>query len=110
MGWVEFEICNVPPLRAEGLIVCTRNAAFLEEAARLLATGERRVPVLFLVDGGGCDPRWTWHVDPDTPYWSDGGIPEDDGCPSGIEASKQHWAGTVKVFAPWTARVVAVHR
>jgi hypothetical protein len=84
--------------------------AFLEEASRFLATGERRIPVLFLVDGRGCDPRWTWHTDPDTPYWSDGGTGECSHCPSVVEANKAIWVGAVTAYCPWSARVVAVHR
>jgi hypothetical protein len=108
MGRVEFEACAGSPTGAERFIVCTANAAFLDEASRILATGERRVPFLLIVDGGGCDPRWMWHADRDTPFFSDGGVDDCTGCPSFIEADKTYWIG--KHFCPFTAKVVAVYR
>jgi hypothetical protein len=110
MARIRFEVCSTTPGGAEHFTVCTTNATFVDESVRLLTTGERRIPSFDLVDGGGCDGQWTWHVDPVTPVFYDVTVAFCDGCPSFIEVDKAYWIGTVKRFCPVSARVEAVSR
>jgi len=93
----------------ESLTVWVTNDAFIDRAKQLLATGTRQIPVFnTLLDGGACDPQWTWHVDPQNVTFADAAIELCDGLPSHIEANKTYWLGTVGSYCPWAAVVAAV--
>jgi len=93
----------------ESLTVWVTNDAFIDRAKQLLATGTRQIPVFnTLLDGGACDPQWTWHVDPQNVSFADAAIELCDGLPSHIEANKTYWLGTVGSYCPWSAVVTAV--
>jgi len=85
------------------------DGAFIDEARRHLAAGTGRIPIFgTLLDGTDCDAQWTWHVDPADAIFADAAIELCDGLPSGIEANKAYWLGTVGSYCPWYARVSAV--
>ena len=105
-AFVRFGICGV----SGALTIWSTRAAFVDEAERLLATGQQRIPTLDLRDGVDCDSRWSWHVDPATPGWADSTIELCDGCPSDVEENKAYWIGTVQQYCPWSALVEAVER
>ncbi len=107
---VDFSICAGSAGGAQTLTIFTVDDAFIEEASRLLATGQTRIPVFDLVDGAGADPQWSWHVDPATPVFADVAIELCDGCPRDVESNKPYWLGTVKRYCPWSAAVSAVTR
>ena len=93
----------------ESLTVWITDPVFIDRARELLATGTRQVPVFgTLLDGRGCDPQWTWQVDPADVVFADAAIELCDGLPSHIEADKTYWLGTVRSYCPWSAVVRAV--
>jgi hypothetical protein len=81
---------------------------FLEEARHVLATGRSRIPIFSLVDGQHCDPRWTWHVDPDTAVFVDASTELCQGCPAFLERDKAYWINKVKNYCPTTVAVIQV--
>jgi hypothetical protein len=100
---VDFDIVG------ESLTVWITNGEFIDEAKKLLASGDQRIPVFDgLLDGRDCDADWTWHVDPSSASFADFTIELCDGLPSHIEADKTYWIGTVKSYCPWSAKVTAV--
>jgi hypothetical protein len=102
-GLVRFEIGE------ETLLVGTQDAAFIDEATRLLEAGETRVPVFNqLVDGTGCDAQWSWHPGPGDMEFADFTIELCDGTPSYIEENKVEWFATVERYCPWSAVVTEV--
>lgn len=102
-AFVAFDICD------ESLIVWSTAPAFIDEAIRLLDSGERLIPVFAqLLDGTDCDPQWTWHVGPAEMSFTEFAIELCDGCPSHLDDDKAYWLNTVRQYCPWTARVVDV--
>lgn len=101
---VTFDICG------ERFTVWVVGDAFIDEAIALLSSGGQRIPSFgTLLDGTDCDLQWTWHPDPAEVGFTDFAIELCDGCPSHIEADKPYWLGTVDLYCPWSARVIAVH-
>jgi hypothetical protein len=82
--------------------------AFIDEAKRLLATGEQRVPNFNVDDHTDCDITWSWHVDPLDAEWADVTIEWCDGIPSYIQANRIDWLAQDVRWCPWGAKVVAV--
>jgi glucose/arabinose dehydrogenase len=96
-------------IAGEYLSVWIEEPAFIDRARDILAGGVSQIPLFdSLLDGTGCDPQWTWHVDPRKVRFVDSAIELCDGLPSHIEADKEYWLGTVGSYCPWTAIVEAV--
>ena len=93
----------------ETLAVWVTDGAFIDRAKQILSGGARQIPIFgTLLDGGACDPQWTWHVDPANVAFADAAIELCDGLPSHVEADKNYWIKTVGTFCPWSAVVTAV--
>lgn len=105
---ITFSACELTPGGPQHFTVCVTNAAFISEAEQHLADGTRRVPCFELRDGTGCDPQWTWSVDPATPIWVDVTADIYTECPNVVEANKAYWVGTLKRYCPWSAVVRSV--
>jgi hypothetical protein len=85
------------------------NDAFISEALTLAGQGVKRIPnLLDIVDGTDCDPRWSWHVDPQMVEFADNTIELCDGTPADIENDLSYWLNTVDQFCPWSGEVIAV--
>jgi hypothetical protein len=93
----------------QSLTVWITNAAFIAEAQSLLAAGEQKVPLFEeVIDGVGCDPQYTWHVDPEAASFADFTIELCDGTPSYLERNKATWIRQVGSYCPWSAIVTSV--
>ncbi len=82
--------------------------AFIDEAIRLIADGETRVPNFAMADGMDCDGQWSWHVDPVDAVFADFTIEVCDSLPSYIEDNKEEWFAMNPRWCPWGARMVSV--
>lgn len=94
---------------AEHLTIWSTSPKFIEEAARLAESGERRVPVFErVVDGADCDAQYSWHVDPGDMSFVDASTEVCDAEPSFVEEVKDHWISAVGRYCPWNAKIVGV--
>ena len=80
--------------------------SFITEAKRLLASGATRNALFKVVDGAGCDARFTFSVSPGNPGFSDITTEVCDALPSDVDDHKSAWIG--KQWCPWGVRVIAV--
>jgi hypothetical protein len=93
----------------QSLTVWITNPAFIAEAESLLAAGQQKVPLFEeVIDGVGCDPQYTWHVDPEAASFADFTIELCDGTPSYVEQNKTTWIRQVGSYCPWSAIVTGV--
>lgn len=85
------------------------NGAFIDQAKVLLETSAVQVPVFDTITlGAGCDPQWSWTVDPAGQSWADVTIEVCDGTPSYIEGDPAAWLASPGQWCPWAAVVTAV--
>ncbi len=82
--------------------------AFIDEAKRLLAEGESRVPSFAFLDGTDCDGNWSWHLDAIDAHFADFTIEVCDAIPSHLQANKDAWLASKQRWCPWGAKVIAV--
>jgi len=80
--------------------------SFIAEAHRLQTSGETRNPTFTVVDGTGCDARWTFSVDAAEAEFAEVNTEVCDALPSDVEDHKAAWIG--KTWCPWGSRVVSV--
>ena len=81
---------------------------FIDEAKRLLAKGEQRVPTFKVLDHKDCDGRWDFHLDPARASWNDFTIEVCDAVPSYIQNNREAWLASNVGWCPWGARVIDV--
>jgi len=93
---------------AERYTTWVTTPAFIDEAKRLLAAGERRVPSFKVLDGTECDGKWSFHLDPVDASFADFTIEICDAVPSYIQANKADWLSKNLRWCPWSAKVVSV--
>ncbi len=81
--------------------------------ARLNGTKPQGIISGHLVNGDGGfnrDPdsntHWSWHIDPNTVSFPQIAMEVCDGRPSDVESNKSHWITSVKMFCPWSAKVI----
>lgn len=85
------------------------NGPFIDQAKVLLDTSATQVPVFDTITlGAGCDPQWSWTVDPQGQAWADLTIEVCDGTPSYIEGDPSAWLASPGQWCPWSAVVTAV--
>jgi hypothetical protein len=93
----------------EPLVVWSTNGAFIDEAKRILKSGEHRTPTFDkVVDGADCDTHYSWHIDPAAMSFSDFTTEVCDGTPSYLENNKATWMKQVGRYCPWGPTVTAV--
>lgn len=81
-------------------------AARIDEANRLLASGERRNVSGDLASGdGGVNGPYHWHLRPATVAFPEVTIELCDGRPGDVEQNLDYWLGTVKQYCPWGASI-----
>ena len=56
---------------------------------------------------GGFNAPWSWHLDPATVEVADAAIELCDGRPSMVQQNVGKWIAEVRVYCPWSARVVS---
>lgn len=66
-----------------------------------------------LADGDGgfnrnpsSNKRWTWHLIPESVSFPELAMELCDGRPSDVEANKSHWLNDIKMFCPWSAKII----
>ncbi len=55
---------------------------------------------------GGFNQPWSWHLDPSSVRMAEISIELCDGRPSMVEGDLDYWLGTVKMYCPWSGKVV----
>jgi hypothetical protein len=88
--------------------VSAADASFIDEAKRLVAAGERRVPTFKVEDGTDCDGRWSFHLDAIDAAFADFTTEVCDGLPSYLQQNKAEWMAKDLRWCPWGARVISV--
>jgi hypothetical protein len=92
----------------ESLRLWFTNTAFINEMAQNVGREAPRQPILDLVDGRDCDPRWTWHANPANPRFAPAQMDTCASWPSDVENDKGTWLNTD--WCPEMVQVVAVRR
>jgi hypothetical protein len=88
--------------------VSAADATFIDEAKRLVAAGEKRVPTFKVLDGTDCDGRWSFHLDPVDAAFADFTIEVCDALPSYLQQNKSEWLAKDLRWCPWGGRVISV--
>jgi hypothetical protein len=82
--------------------------SFIDEAKRLLAAGESRVPMFNVLKGTDCDDKWSFHLATEA-SWADMTTEVCDARPSYIEANLDGWTKVNEGrWCPWGTRVISV--
>ncbi len=86
-----------------------KSDAQIAQAEAMLKSGGPHNIHGFLVRGdGGFNTPYSWHLEPSTVTFPDVSIEACDGRPkSDVEADTAYWFGTLHVYCPWGARIVA---
>ncbi|MDC3958669.1 hypothetical protein KEG38_32740 [Polyangium jinanense] len=93
----------------QSLTVWITNQAFIDEAIQLKEQGTTRIPNFAeVIDGQDCDPKWTFHVDPEKATFVDATIELCDGTPEYVEEHTAEWIDQVKQYCPWNTKVTNV--
>jgi hypothetical protein len=95
-------------IAGEPLRLWFTNTAFINEMAQNVGRQAPRQPLLDLVDGRDCDPRWTWHANPANPSFAPAHMDTCASWPSDVENDKGSWL--IAGWCPDQVQVVAVRR
>ena len=95
-------------IAGESLRLWFTNTAFINEMEMNVGREAPRQPILDLVDGRDCDPRWTWHANPQNPRFAPAQMDTCASWPSDVENDKGTWLNTE--WCPEMVQVVAVRR
>jgi len=95
-------------IAGESLRLWFTNAAFITEMEQNVGREAPRQPILDLVDGRDCDPRWTWHANPANPRFAPAQMDTCASWPSDVENDKGTWLNTD--WCPEMVQVVRVSR
>jgi hypothetical protein len=95
-------------IAGEALRLWFTNTAFINEMEQNVGREAPRQPILDLVDGQDCDPRWTWHANPQNPRFASAQMDTCASWPSDVENDKGTWLNTD--WCPEMVHVVAVRR
>jgi hypothetical protein len=88
--------------------VSASDGEFIDEAKRLVAAGEKRVPTFKVLDGTDCDASWGFHLDAVDASFADFTTEVCDALPSYLNQNKAEWLQKNLRWCPWGARVVSV--
>lgn len=95
-------------IAGEALRLWFTNTAFISEMEQNVGREAPRQPILDLVDGQDCDPRWTWHANPQNPRFATAQMDTCASWPSDVENDKGTWLNSD--WCPEMVQVVAVRR
>jgi hypothetical protein len=84
------------------------DGEFIDEAKRLLAAGEKRVPTFKVLDGTDCDGHWSFHLDAVDASFADFTTEVCDSLPSYLNQNKAEWLQKNLRWCPWSTRVISV--
>ncbi len=100
---VRFDVSGEP------LTVFITNPKTIQDVIdRTIGVSIKRIPMGRVVRGTLYDPRWSWHLEPESVTMNDITMELCNAKPSDVEANLEKWLRDVGFYCPWNAEIVNV--
>ena len=100
---VRFDVSGEP------LTVFITNPKTIQDVIdRTMGVSIKRIPMGRVIRGKFYDPRWSWHLDPESVTMNDITMELCNAKPSDVEDNLERWIQDVGFYCPWNAEIVDV--